>query len=411
MNNNSIEGEIFFDLFKRSNHINEWLDEKFEKFDPIPCVSVDVRNCGFKVCPVDINAFPAGFNNLNESSLKVASNTFAKFIGNNQKILIIPENYTRNLRYLDSLWALKFIMEAAGASKVEIAHPEIISGGAVLQSYLGRVVELRKLFVRGGCVATDTGFTPDIILVNNDMTNDALEFLNHVEHNVMPSPYLGWLVRSKGKCFNVYSSLVADFCNEFKFDPWFLVPATKEISDINFTDSTKLQFLANEVDNMLYMIREEYRLHGVMSNPYVFVKASNGTYGMGMLNIFCSDDILNMSKQNRNKISTIKGRRSVSSVVIQEGISTIDTFNGSCAESLVYCAFGDVCGYLSRYHNQRDRFQSLNSIGAEFIDESLNLSELKKFVLTLVGRLSCLTVAIEEYDYKHQIPETESRVP
>ena len=46
-----------------------WLRQQWQTVDAPFYSSVDVRNSGFKVAPVDTNLFPAGFNNLNPNFL------------------------------------------------------------------------------------------------------------------------------------------------------------------------------------------------------------------------------------------------------------------------------------------------------------------------------------------------------
>ena len=42
-----------------------WLRSEWHKTPPPFYCSVDLRNAGFKLAPIDTNLFPAGFNNLN----------------------------------------------------------------------------------------------------------------------------------------------------------------------------------------------------------------------------------------------------------------------------------------------------------------------------------------------------------
>src|SRR3569833_3035091 len=52
-------------LLERQAAIAAWLRSQWlETPAPFYC-SVDLRNAGFKLAPVDTNLFPAGFNNLN----------------------------------------------------------------------------------------------------------------------------------------------------------------------------------------------------------------------------------------------------------------------------------------------------------------------------------------------------------
>jgi glutamate--cysteine ligase len=56
-------------LLTRQSDIEAWLRTEWRKTPaPFYC-SVDLRNAGFKLAPVDTNLFPAGFNNLNPAFL------------------------------------------------------------------------------------------------------------------------------------------------------------------------------------------------------------------------------------------------------------------------------------------------------------------------------------------------------
>ena len=63
--------------------------------------SVDLRNAGFKLAPVDTNLFPGGFNNLNPDflslSVQAAMVAVEKVCPEAHRLLIIPENHTRNI--------------------------------------------------------------------------------------------------------------------------------------------------------------------------------------------------------------------------------------------------------------------------------------------------------------------------
>jgi glutamate--cysteine ligase len=49
--------------------IERWLHAQWESHKPPFYTSVDLRNSGYKLAPVDTNLFPGGFNNLNPDSL------------------------------------------------------------------------------------------------------------------------------------------------------------------------------------------------------------------------------------------------------------------------------------------------------------------------------------------------------
>ena len=80
--------------------IEAWFRMQFQQNPPPFYSSVDIRNSGFKLAPVDTNLFPAGFNNLNPKFLPLCvhaiQNSISRVCLSACKVLIIPENHTRN---------------------------------------------------------------------------------------------------------------------------------------------------------------------------------------------------------------------------------------------------------------------------------------------------------------------------
>lgn len=55
-----------------SSQIERWFRLEWQDHTPPFYGSVDLRNAGFKLAPVDTNLFPGGFNNLSEPMLPLA---------------------------------------------------------------------------------------------------------------------------------------------------------------------------------------------------------------------------------------------------------------------------------------------------------------------------------------------------
>src|SRR5258708_27269580 len=91
----------------------QWLEHAV----PFYC-SVDLRNSGFKLAPVHTNLFPGGFNNLNPEFLPLclhaAMSAVQRISPDSRRFLLIPENHTRNLHYLQNAAVLRRILEGAG---------------------------------------------------------------------------------------------------------------------------------------------------------------------------------------------------------------------------------------------------------------------------------------------------------
>ena len=71
-------------LANRGDEINAWFAAASKNTPPFVYNSVDLRNSGFKLAPVDTNLFPAGFNNLNEKerirAAMVVKEFFTKYV-------------------------------------------------------------------------------------------------------------------------------------------------------------------------------------------------------------------------------------------------------------------------------------------------------------------------------------------
>src|SRR3982074_2694047 len=91
----------------------QWLEHEVPFY-----ASVDLRNSGFKLAPVDTNLFPGGFNNLNPEFLPLcvhaAMSAVQKLCPATQRFPLVPENHTRNLHYLQNVAGVKRILEGAG---------------------------------------------------------------------------------------------------------------------------------------------------------------------------------------------------------------------------------------------------------------------------------------------------------
>ena len=84
--------------------IERWFRLEWMEHTPPFYTSVDLRNAGFKLAPVDTNLFPGGFNNLTPEMLPLAVQAamaaIEKICPEAKNLLLIPENHTRNSFYL-----------------------------------------------------------------------------------------------------------------------------------------------------------------------------------------------------------------------------------------------------------------------------------------------------------------------
>ncbi|KYW95015.1 glutamate--cysteine ligase [Ehrlichia ruminantium] len=387
-------------LKKHRLDIENWFLNKFNQYHGILNVSVDLRVSKYKIAPVDTNVFPAGYNNFSEQSRIYTAELLKRYITrhlNCDKILIVGESHTRNIKYIDSLVTLKNIVSAAGfIAEIGVCDTD---QNVQLISSNGVVVDSLCLTNCDGVLRSGCGFIPDLILVNNDLTSGIPKVLQSLKYqSVMPALSLGWYNRSKFNHFSIYQKLSVEFCNTFNIDPWLISTLFSSCDNICFLSNSGVEHIADKVDVMIQEIRNKFQLYSITEQPYVFVKADNGTYGMGIIVAYCGDDILKLNKKNRNKMKRIKDRKIVERVIIQEGIMTEELFNGYTAEPLVYFIGDTPSCYLYRYNTVKDKFSNLNSVGCDFVDVSFREQEGKIFCWSMVAKMAALAAAVEVFD-------------
>ena len=98
--------------------IERWFRLEWQEHTPPFYCSVDLRNSGFKLAPVDTNLFPGGFNNLAPEMLPLAVQAamaaIDKYCPDAKNLLLIPERHTRNTFYLQNVARLMQIFRQTG---------------------------------------------------------------------------------------------------------------------------------------------------------------------------------------------------------------------------------------------------------------------------------------------------------
>src|SRR5690349_12816473 len=110
--------------------IERWFRLEWMEHTPPFYTSVDLRNAGFKLAPVDTNLFPGGWNNLTEEMLPLAVQAamaaIEKICPEAKNLLLIPEKHTRNTFYLTNVQRLKRIFSMAGLNvRLGSLDPEV----------------------------------------------------------------------------------------------------------------------------------------------------------------------------------------------------------------------------------------------------------------------------------------------
>lgn len=354
--------------------IDQWYRRRLEDLpglEPPIYSSVDVRNAGFKISVVDTNLFPAGFNNLCETFTDKATTTLKHFLKTKhpevKRVLVLPEDHTRNPFYWRNVANLRKILRGAGLEvAVGSASTQFPDPFVAAEDIEGEEpVVVRKLFLKDGLLQTE-GFCPDLILMNNDLTAGTPAYLKDLRQVLLPSPSLGWHRRRKSDHFFHYQRLIDDLGGVLEIDPWLLSPLSTMEADIDLNDAICLKRLQEAVDRLLLRIRQKYLHYGIRREPYVFLKNDSGTYGLGMTHVESGVQLRSLNRRLKNKLESSKGGRKVSAYLLQEGIPTADLYRGKPIEPVVYLVGGEAVGTFFRIHEEKNDMENLNTPGMSF---------------------------------------------
>ena len=353
--------------------IEHWLRTQWLEHTPPFYASVDLRNAGFKLAPVDTNLFPGGFNNLNPSFLplcvQAAMAAIEKICPEAKNLLLIPESHTRNQFYLQNVARLATILHHTGLNvRIGSLLPEV-TAPTTLDLPDGQKLTLEPL-KRLGPAGHRLGledFDPCAILLNNDLSGGVPEILKGIaEQSLLPPLNAGWHVRRKSNHFAAYNDVANDFAQTLGIDPWLINPGFEVCGEVNFQERAGEECLAANVDTLLFRIRAKYKEYGVAEKPFVIVKADAGTYGMGIMTVRDASEVRGLNRKQRNKMAVGKEGLQVTEVIIQEGVPTFEKVDEGVAEPVVYMIDRYVVGGFYRVNTSRGIDENLNAPGMSF---------------------------------------------
>ncbi|WP_199137361.1 glutamate--cysteine ligase [Delftia sp. ASV31] len=351
--------------------IERWFRLEWMEHTPPFYCSVDIRNAGFKLAPVDTNLFPGGWNNLTDEMLPLAVQAamaaIEKICPEARNLLIIPENHTRNTHYLANVVQLKRIFNMAGLNvRIGSISPDVKKTTSVTLPH-GDTVTLEPV-IRSKRRIGLKDFDPCTILLNNDLSSGVPGIVEELyEQYLLPPLHAGWSVRRKSRHFQSYEEVAKRFGKLLGIDPWLINPLFGRSEGIDFANGVGMEGLAEQVDVLLAKVRRKYKEYGIKEKPFAIVKADNGTYGMGVMTVRDAKELAELPRKSRNKMGMIKDGQTVHDVIIQEGVLTQERMNNAVAEPVVYMMDRYVVGGFYRMHPERDVDENLNAPGAGFV--------------------------------------------
>jgi glutamate--cysteine ligase len=388
-------------VFSQWEQINQYI-ESIKKELPIPFYSsVDIRESKEKYAPVDHNMYPAGFNNLCTADLKdavpVIAEALRKAVPLAKNIGIIPESHTKNLMYLDHLVTLKKLMIEAGFNVVVLSFDSNLfinnEEEIELTSNSGEQIIIHRGQIKNNHLFCCSQSSLDLIINNNDQSNPWPIQWKEIITPIHPTPLIGWFRRQKNTHFSYYQKVANEFAAHFGINPNLIQAKFKAVEDVDFETKQGLEKLGNAVDELLSDLKDGSK---------VFVKASQGTYGMGISVVGSGEEIVNMNRKTRNKMDVGKNSIKFTSLLVQEGVETIIKYDDMPAEITVYLVDGKSIGGFMRVNGERDSLGNLNSRGMVFrklcmcsIVDNASDHNIKEAIYSVIARLATIAAAYE----------------
>jgi glutamate--cysteine ligase len=388
--------------------IERWFRLEWMEHTPPFYTSVDLRNAGFKLAPVDTDLFPHGFNHLTPEmtplAVQAAMAAIEKICPEAKNLLLVPADcsasfYLGHLQRLVQVFTMAGLNVRLGSWDPALKTPRRMAlpdGGELLLEPLLRTK--RRLGLKD--------FDPCTILLNHDLAGGVPKLLEGLhEQYLLPPLHAGWALRRKSRHFQSYEEVAKKFAKLLGMDPWLITPMTGASGHVEAEDGRGFEALKGSVDALLTKLRRKHKEYGIGEKPFVVVKAEDGSGGVGIVTL---RDAADLDDAGRRALLFAGGHAS-RDVMVQEGVATHERINDAVAEPVVCLIDRYVIGGYYRVHADRRPDENLSSPGAAFVPlafaESHQLprpgvkpgasAPNRFYMYGVIGRLAMLAAAYE----------------
>jgi glutamate--cysteine ligase len=349
--------------------IERWFRLEWMEHTPPFYCSVDLRNAGFKLAPVDTDLFPGRFDNLTPEMLPLAVQAamaaIEKICPEAKNLLLIPGAQTRNTFYLASLQRLMTVFTLAGLNvRLGTLDPGIKQPTTLALADGSTIVVEPLLRTRGRLGLKN--FDPCTILLNNDLEGGVPKVLEGLhEQYLLPPLHAGWTVRRKSHHLRAYEELAKKFAKLLGMDPWLINPMHAQCGQVDFGQRAGLDCVRGHAETLLAKIKRKYKEYGINERPFVVVKADTGSSGMGILTVRDAKELGAIERPAAGAASA--ELPPAGAVIIQEGVPTYERMNDAVAEPVVYMIDRYVVGGFYRVHAERGIDENLSAPGSAYV--------------------------------------------
>ena len=402
--------------------IERWFRLEWMEHTPPIYSSVDLRNAGFKLAPVDTNLYPCSFNNLTPAMLPLAVQAamaaIEKICPEAKNLLLIPGPLIRNTFYLSNVQRLVRIFSQAGLNvRLGTLDAGITQPTPVALPDGSELVLEPLLRHRGRLGLKD--FDPCTILLNNNLSAGVPKVIEHLyEQYLLPPLHAGWAKRRKQQHYQAYEEVAKKFAKLLGMDPWLINPMHAVCGPVNLGDAAALETLQVPVDTLLGKVRRKYKEYGINEKPFVVLKSDGGLDQLGPVTVRDARDLTAVVHRAANRMGVALADLAVNDLIVQEGVPTHERVNDAVAEPVVVMIDRYVVGGFYRVHAELGIDETLNAPGASYVPlafaESHTLPRAgdkpgasppnRFYMYGVIGRLAMLAAS---YELEATDPEAE----
>lgn len=331
--------------------IERWFRLEWMEHTPPFYTSVDVRNAGFKLAPLNANLFPSAWHNLSPEVLPLAVQAamaaIEKICPEARNLLIVSDSNVHSTFYLSNLAQLQQIFHMAGLNvRIGSISPEVKTSTPI-ELPDGRTFNIEPVTRANGRIGV-AHFDPCTILLNNDLHTGVPGILEdlHQQH-LLPPLHASATIRRKSNLYKAYEELAKRFGKLIGIDPWLINPMLEHLNGVDTAAEHDIVTLADATDAMLSKIKRRYKEFGIKEKPFVVVKLEHGRQGSGTMTV---QDPKQLASTLQRTMSKQSGVSSVQDILIQEGVLTHERMHDAVAEPVVYLMDRYVVGGFYRVH-------------------------------------------------------------
>jgi glutamate--cysteine ligase len=342
--------------------IERWFRLEWMEHTPLFYSSVDVRNAGFKLAPVETDLHPGGWHNLTPQMLPLAVQAamaaIEKICPEARNLLLVPENHVRNTFYASNLARLQQVFNMAGLHvRVGCISPDVTDAFEVALPD-GESLAIEPV-IRSPKRLGLKNFDPCTVLLNNTLASGVPGVLEDLhEQYLLPPLHAAASVRRKSNHLKAYEEVAKRFAKLLGMDPWLITPAHAVCGGVNLAAGQGMDLVQAQVEAVLAKTRRKYKEYGIQEKPFVVLKTDGHSGGVLPITLRDAKDL---------EALTHKTGLPVGDLLVQEGVLTHERINDAVAEPVVYMMDRYVVGGFYRVHAERGVEEHLNAPGAHFV--------------------------------------------